>query len=115
MRRLRVVVLVLALPASWTLRAQGQSFYSGVGVTGQLSLTRTVNLAQQAQSAAKATFLQSLKSFSTTQEQSKVIPLLHAAPLVIAHAPQGASPKTAGLARDAAVAGATAQIGRAHV
>ena len=111
MRRLGVVVLVLALPASWTLRAQGQSFYSGVGVTGQLSLTRTVNLAQQAQSAAKATFLQSLKSFSTTQEPSKVIPLLHAAPLANARAPQGASPKTAGLARDAAVAGATALAG----
>jgi len=108
MRRRGVVVLLLALPASWTLHSQSQSFYSGVGVTGQLSLTRTVNLAQQAQSPAKATFLQ---SFSTKPEQSKVIPLLHAAPLANARALQGASPKTAGLTRNSAAAGATPLAG----
>src|ERR1017187_945594 len=108
MRRRGVALLLLALPASWTLHAQSQSFYSGVGVTGQLSLTRTVNLAQQAQSPAKAMFRQ---SFSTTPEQSKAIPLLHAAPLVITQAPQGASRKTAALTPAPAVAGATPLAG----
>src|ERR1035437_2143312 len=93
MRRFGVVVLLLALPVSWTLHAQGQSFYSGVGVTG-LKLTRTVNLTQQALSSAKASLL--LRSFFTTPEQGKVIPLLRAAPLANSRAPQGASPKIAG-------------------
>src|ERR1035437_2178255 len=104
MRRFGVVVFLLALPASWTLHAQGQSFYSGVGVTG-LKLTRTVNLTQQALSSAKASLL--LRSFSIIPEQGQVISLLRAAPLATSLAPQAASLKIAGLTRNSEVAGAT--------
>ena len=45
MRRPALIVLLLASPLCWTLYAQGQSFFSGVKVTGQLELKRTVNLA----------------------------------------------------------------------
>ena len=49
MRPPAAIMLLLASSLSSSLYAQGQSFYSGVKVTGQLELKRTVNLSLQAQ------------------------------------------------------------------
>ena len=76
MRRPAAIMLLLASPLSWALYAQGQSFYSGVKVTGQLELKRTVNLSLQAQGRPAVVSLQTslASAFETSSLQTFSLP-----------------------------------------
>jgi len=113
MRRPAAIVLLLASPLSWALHAQSQSFYSGVKVTGQLELKRTVNLGLQAQGKPAVVSLQTFsfetpslqtfpfQSLSVVPDKSKVIPLLRA----VNQASQGLGAKPAASGRSSLIDG----------
>jgi hypothetical protein len=99
-KRLILPVLILLLSTGWFAHAQGQSVYSGVNVSGQLALKRTVNLSQQALTGA-ASFAQrhlaaaySSPAVSPQQDRGKVIPLLRP-PLLSTPSPRADSAMSA--------------------
>lgn len=116
MRSLGILV-ALAFPASSLLHAQGQTFYSGLTVTGKIALARTVNLKQRASAAQQVAIQGALSQRAQTplagpisrplsapaEGTGKVIPLLHPARAV-----QGVAPRTALMTRDSALAAALA-------
>lgn len=100
MRGLAIAAIALAFPASWYLRAQGQTFYAGVGVTGQLARVRTANLAQLAQDVPARLSMRSLDAERADAiafgllDQGKILPLRRP-PLLHGGAPSSAARKSA--------------------
>ncbi|MCU1237532.1 MAG: hypothetical protein JWP63_5499 [Candidatus Solibacter sp.] len=84
MKFLAISAIAFALPASWSLRAQSQSVYSGASATGQLVLTRTVNLSLKAQNRSASVAASKLNGrpaalsagTSVQPDPGKAIPLL---------------------------------------
>ena len=82
MRRLAMAALALTFQGNWFLCAQSQSVYSGVGITGQLSLSQTVNLSQLAKNRVAGLSLRRLAASAPEStafiqpDRGKVIPLL---------------------------------------
>jgi len=88
MKRSPLVLFAFTLLMSHSLLAQGQSFYGGVTVTGQLALTGTVHLSQ----LARTPQLQQITARSLPEPPGKRIPLLRP-PLTVRPALQNTTAK----------------------
>src|SRR5262245_16668057 len=116
MRAFWIATLTLAASAVSPLFPQSQSFYSGLTVTGQLALVRTVNLRQRALAAQQvptaASFLQRLQAhsgsstlLSTGEGAGKIIPFLRPSRTF-----PGVAPRTAAASRDSAFSASLAPM-----
>lgn len=112
MNRLVLITLIAAMQGGALLHAQ-QSVYTGTGVTGQLALVGSVNLAQLSQSRAGGSSLKALNAHAVPStaflqpEPGKVIPLLRppllSRPATATPKPSRRVPEILGIGRDGAL------------